>query len=368
MHPQSTIAEDTRQEIDYLIIGQGLAGSLLGWILLQQQQSILIVDRHFSGAASAVAAGLINPVTGKRFVKAPGVGDGLQEAAALYARLERFFDTRLLYPHRMIRLFRTSQERDSATRRLCNPEYRKYLSAYTGEPVHPWNPLDELGGVSQTGCAHLDIGALLESTKRYFLKRRVLVIGEFDWNDLNAGNDRWHWRNYQVRNIISCEGFRSMLNPYFNWLPFQPSAGEIITAHSPQQVPDVIVNRGHWLLPTGEHRFRIGATYRHELNGAEPVIQAGHTLAGSVSEIFRTPPAFRVVELQSGIRPGTLDKAPFLGRHPSHRSLYSFNGFGSRGALNIPIFARAMVDFLLHSRPLPEEVDIKRYYSHHATG
>jgi len=58
--------------IDFLIVGQGLAGSLLAWELIQRGCSVLVVDKGEENA-SQVAAGLINPVTGIRFVKSGSV-------------------------------------------------------------------------------------------------------------------------------------------------------------------------------------------------------------------------------------------------------------------------------------------------------
>ena len=59
-------------QIDYLLVGQGLAGSILGWELMQRGCRILIIDQEI-GNASRIAAGLINPVTGMRFFKMEGV-------------------------------------------------------------------------------------------------------------------------------------------------------------------------------------------------------------------------------------------------------------------------------------------------------
>ncbi len=53
---------------DFLIVGQGLAGSLLAWELMQRGAKVLIVDNGMPNA-SQVAAGLINPITGMRFAK-----------------------------------------------------------------------------------------------------------------------------------------------------------------------------------------------------------------------------------------------------------------------------------------------------------
>ncbi|MDQ6980689.1 MAG: hypothetical protein Q9M46_04365, partial [Ghiorsea sp.] len=50
-----------------IIVGGGLAGSLLTWTLMQQGIHIQLYAGDKT-CASRVAAGLINPVTGQRFV------------------------------------------------------------------------------------------------------------------------------------------------------------------------------------------------------------------------------------------------------------------------------------------------------------
>ena len=57
------------QEIDYLIVGSGIAGLCVAECLNAETKSFLIIDKQLPGAASIVSSGLINPVTGKRFVK-----------------------------------------------------------------------------------------------------------------------------------------------------------------------------------------------------------------------------------------------------------------------------------------------------------
>ena len=55
---------------DYLIVGQGLAGSLLAMTLVKMGKSVLVVDRYQTSSASRVAAGLLNPVTGRKLDRA----------------------------------------------------------------------------------------------------------------------------------------------------------------------------------------------------------------------------------------------------------------------------------------------------------
>jgi len=71
----------------WTIVGQGLAGTCLAWHLWRRGVPFRIVDRE-SGGSSRVAAGLINPVTGKNFEPTPRVADFLPEAIAFYQEME----------------------------------------------------------------------------------------------------------------------------------------------------------------------------------------------------------------------------------------------------------------------------------------
>ena len=67
------------------------------------------------------------------------------------------------------------------------------------------------------------------------------------------------------------------------------------------------------------------------------------------------------MEHVAGVRPTTADRNAFLGTHPEQPRLHLFNGFGARGALSIPWYARRMAGYLLQHRPLPAEADLARH-------
>jgi glycine/D-amino acid oxidase-like deaminating enzyme len=58
-------------DYDYLIVGQGLAGTSLAWHLKESGKKILIVGDSSLPSSSKVAAGIFNPLTGKNWSK-PG--------------------------------------------------------------------------------------------------------------------------------------------------------------------------------------------------------------------------------------------------------------------------------------------------------
>ena len=55
-----------RMEVDYLIVGQGICGTMLSWYLLKEGKTFLVIDDNNENSSSKIAAGIINPVTGRR--------------------------------------------------------------------------------------------------------------------------------------------------------------------------------------------------------------------------------------------------------------------------------------------------------------
>ena len=99
-------------KIDYLIVGQGLAGSFLAWNLITQGKSVCIVDQSHKDCSSFAAAGMINPITGKRLVLSPRCDDLLPFAKNVYLQLEQQFNVRFFESKKIIRLFKDESEID----------------------------------------------------------------------------------------------------------------------------------------------------------------------------------------------------------------------------------------------------------------
>jgi glycine oxidase len=69
---------------DYLIIGQGLAGTVLAYQLQKLGRKVAIIDEGVDNTSSRVAAGLANPFTGPKMVKS-------WKAELLFPYLEQFY-------------------------------------------------------------------------------------------------------------------------------------------------------------------------------------------------------------------------------------------------------------------------------------
>ena len=91
--------------MDYLIVGQGLAGSLMAWHLLQRDQRVLVVDRDEPVTSSKVAAGLITPIAGQYFSLPTETDEHLNFAKKTYWDIEELSGQTLFHHIRIARFF-----------------------------------------------------------------------------------------------------------------------------------------------------------------------------------------------------------------------------------------------------------------------
>jgi len=348
-------------DIDTLIIGQGLAGSLLAWELSHRGERLLVVDDEHASAASTAAAGLINPVTGQRIVKTVGVDACLPLAHERYRALEGILGRRLLVEKPMWRLFRSEKEQAAWRKRMVDPDYTDYLGELLDHRELEPPFIAPLGGFTQLQTGYLDTNALLEGIREYLLETGRYRPQHIDYNILQLEEEGVLFDGIRCGRVIFCEGYKAMHNPWFNWLPFAPAKGEILSLRIEQPLPDVMINAGRWLMPRVNGEHRLGATYEHEQLDELPTDQGREELLASLPEILAEPGAYKVVGHQAGVRPATTDRQPFIGLHPRYPQLGIFNGFGSKGSLLIPWHAEVFADALLCNCPLPSECDIRRH-------
>lgn len=348
-------------DLDTLIIGQGLAGSLLARELLRCGERLLVVDNNHANASSTVAAGLINPITGKRLVKSVGVDHCLPHALALYHELERELGRPLLHARPMLRLFGDDAQREQWQTRRHQQGYAPYMGEVFSAEQLPHGICPGHGAGLQLQTYYLDTLPLLLGLRQQLQQRGAYLCDEFAPDALQWREEGIFWCDRRVGRVIFCEGYRAMDNPWFSWLPFQPAKGEFLSLQSETPLPDVIINNGGWLMPREEGHYRLGASYDHRRLDSEPTEAAREQLLAMLPRLLCPAPSMQVSAQQAGVRPTTSDRQPFLGVHPRHPGLYIFNGFGSKGSLLIPWHVQLMCRYLLQDEALPPDVDVARY-------
>ena len=78
----------------FLIVGAGLAGTSLAHQLLKAEQSVTILDKG-ENHATAIAAGMVNPMVFRRMNKSWRLDECMQDAVPYYLKLEEKFQKKL---------------------------------------------------------------------------------------------------------------------------------------------------------------------------------------------------------------------------------------------------------------------------------
>ncbi|WP_374088545.1 NAD(P)/FAD-dependent oxidoreductase [Methylomicrobium lacus] len=348
--------------IDFLIVGFGLAGALLASELLRRGSCVVVIDPGEMNA-SQVAAGLINPVTGLRFVKTAEIEQLLPAAKACYAAWAEAFKRPFYVEKPMWRLLRREQDVAQCRKRLDDDAYRDYL----GGIAQPWKRDAVLGCLEQKQTGYLLTRPLLSCLLEYLRAHSSYRQAHFDYRDLRF-DPVLQWQEFRPRRIIFCEGFRARENPWFSWLPLRPAKGEILTLEHALPIPDRLFNDGHWLLSLGGNRVRLGATFDRENIDGQITGQAKAELLQAGERIFPGLKEAKLIAQEAGVRPCTEDRQPFIGAHPKLPQLHIFNGFGAKGSVMIPGYGRRFADYLGNGEALPSSCDIKRHERTHFPG
>ncbi len=347
-------------EIDFLIIGQGLAGSALAYRLIQEGKKVVLLDQPARNQSSQVAAGLFNPVTGRKMVKTWKGELLFPVIAPFYQELEEVTGKKFLTLQPIYRPFLSIEEQNEWMGHSSDPAIQPFVQKIEIESQHA-NLKDPFGGVMLQLSGWLDIPTFLEGMATYFGNR--LFEEEFKEEKLvQESEGSWSYGQIKAKALIYCNGLGAMRSRFFSFLPFAPVKGEILELKQDFS-PPYIVNRGVFRVPLANGNFRVGSTYTwHDLE-LGPTATAQKELLDKLTEVVRVP-VQEVCVHKVGIRPATKDRKPFLGKHPEAQSVYIFNGFGAKGVSLVPYFSAVMRDFLLEDQPLPEEVSISRYFKY----
>lgn len=346
--------------LDYIIVGQGLAGSLLSWFLLQEGKRILVIDQFNPSSASRVAGGLVNPITGRKFVKTWLADELLPFATETYQQLEKELGATFYKPLPVVHVFDSIKQQNDWSLRCATPEYKQYLNNETILRFDSTKVKNDLGAFEISGSYKLDTTKFLQLYRNYLLRNNSLLEEVFDYNNLQI-SDTISYKEYTAQNIIFCEGIEAMNNPYFKSLPFTPAKGECLHITISDFYNDKVLKDEVAIMPVEGNQYYIGATHDQHFTETNATEKGKAELEEKLSRILNCP--YEVTSHLSAVRPATKHRRPFLGFHPQHSNVGIFNGLGTKGVSLAPYFAKHFVNHMLRNEALINEVDIAKHLS-----
>ncbi|WP_158618013.1 NAD(P)/FAD-dependent oxidoreductase [Chitinophaga lutea] len=344
---------------DYIIVGQGISGTLLSWELHQAGQRVLVYDDARPHTASRTAAGIINPVSGRRFELAWLYDTIFPEAQGTYRALEAALGIACFHPRDIWSVWPSAQMRDAFGEAAGNGQAAPYMEQPSS--ARHGNELLQPFGAGIVKGANVQLGALLPAWRAALQSREQLREERFDVRALELLPDGVAYKGLQAKAVIFCEGVESPANPYFGGLKFLPNKGEALVVEVPGfETPDII-KKSITLVPLEGCTYWAGASFSWDYPDAAPTETARASLESSLLELLKVP--FSVKGHIAAVRPSGMDRRPFVGMHPKYPQVGIFNGMGSKGCSLAPWAAAQFRRQLLEGAPMRPEIDIKRYFN-----
>ncbi len=346
-----------RRKVDFVIVGQGIAGTWLAYELMKREKKILVINNETENTSSKKAAGLYNPITGKKMTKTWLADQVFAELESSYKQLEILLRAKFLYPKPIYRPFTTISEKNDWTTKVEDPRYLDFIEELKSETLGIGSIQDNLGGIVLKKTGYVDLSVLISSFRDYLIDKGQYLSEMFDYKALEFVSEKTSYKDIEADKVIFCEG-PSLANPFFSNLPFKLVRGEVMDVECDLS-HNYIFNRGVFMIPKNGYHT-VGSTYDHNNLSFEPQSEGITKLKERLSKLFAG--SYRIKQMRAGIRPATFDRKPFIGLHPKRETLGIFNGFGTKGVSLTPFFASNFVDFLEGKTMIETEADVQRVY------
>lgn len=339
--------------IDFLVVGQGLAGSCMAYKLVKQGYKVKILDNNHFHSSTKVSAGIINPVTGRRYAFSWRYHDILAQALSDYDAMGSELGCTLYEPVRIRRRVASIEALNDLSLKFDDEEYKDYISV--PKDFETSKPYVDIAGY------RLNVTLLLSKIRTWLEDLNTLVSTEVDYDDFRIiGSDHVSYQEkYHAGGVIFCEGAQGITNP---WIPRDvliPFHGQIIKGTMSKGMSKDLVKDGFFLVPMEEGGFWFGSiderdrkTLNYDLSAYKKLVHELHS---------RIDPALiNHLSGESGIRPTTQDRHPIVGRIPG-KPIYILNGLGTKGSSLAPYTSEYLLSIILQSGTIDGELDISRF-------
>jgi glycine oxidase len=349
---------NSTNQFHFLIVGQGIAGSVLALSLMKSGYRVCVIDKPELSLSSKVAAGIWNPVVFKRLTKSWLADELVPELIDFYTGCENELNASFITKRRIIKPFTEEQEKNlwlkkaQSENAFLDPQVYEHFELSASQTIGSYSFV--------LGAGNLDVAAFLNATKDQLMKQQSFFEDTFQYGQLEQTAEGIRYKELTADNIVFCEGHLISKNPFFNWVPMKPAKGEVLTVKCEGlHLESHILNKGIFMMPLGNSLYKVGATYEWETLNDEPTPQKKEELSEKLKAVVQVP--FEIAKHEAGVRPSVIDRRPVVGIHPTLNTHFIFNGFGTKAVMLAPYFAKQLVNYLQSGTVIDAEADVKRF-------
>jgi glycine/D-amino acid oxidase-like deaminating enzyme len=345
-------------QVDYLIIGQGICGTMLSWFLHKEGKTFLVLDDGNEHSSSKLAAGIINPVTGRRYAYTWMIDEVLPFALQTYEAIGAYLDSKFIFEKSIIDFFPSPQMRHAFIDRLS--ENDSYLHSFPDQ--NHFNQYFQYdfgcGEIRPAYIVHVQL--LLASWHKKLHDLGATRQGKFISSDLKIQDESVSYQDIAAQKIIFCEGVGGIKNPWFELLPYAPNKGEALVIECKDLIHEHVFKKGLMLAPLPvRNTYWLGSNYQWEFEDDQPSKDFYQHATVVLNGWLKKP--YKVLFHKAAVRPATLERRPFIGLHPQFENIGILNGMGTKGASLAPFFAHQLAQHLVYDFPISPQADVRRF-------
>lgn len=345
------------KEVDYIVVGLGIAGISVCRQLDKLNKSYLVYDTGKYNA-TGVAGGIVNPVIIKRLNPVWKASEFLNEATVFYQELQQALQIDFLQKADIARIFNSAEEQNDWLVASDRANLKEFLEEQPRKTNNPGiNAPFGFGHV--VGGLKIDTALLISSFRSGLKQRNRILANKFDHTNLQVNGKEVIYNDSKAKHIIYCEGAATELNKLLKSDVIIPKKGEYLTIEADGLNIDTILKGTYFVIPRGNHRYETGATFVHGDNELVTTEASKDKLVDALKKILNVH--FKVISQTVGMRPTVKDRRPILGALSDESPIHYLNGLGTRGLLMAPLLSKWLLDHIEDGKKLAEEVDIRRF-------
>ena len=344
-------------KVEYLLIGQGISGTWLSYYLQKANKSFILIDNNQENSASRVAAGIINPVTGRRIVKTWMIDELLAFLVPAYEELGKELGIKVIEQKNLIDFHPTPQMKIAFDERV--KENAEFLFQPRDQQQYQSTFNFDFGFGEVSPCYVVNLKGIIPAWRKKLVDNNQLSEEDFEIEELKQTNNEITYKDLKAEKVIFCDGVNSAQNPFFKMLPFALNKGEVILIESPGILSSGIFKKGMTLTSVENNLYWIGSNYLWEFADDNPSEQFRKQTELLLKHWLKVP--FKIVDHKASVRPANIERRPFAGFHPVYKNIGILNGMGAKGCSLAPFFANQFMEHIVSGKEILPEADIKRF-------
>ena len=345
------------KEVDYIIVGLGIAGICFAERLITHGKTFIVVDKGLN-ASTGVSGGVLNPTVLKRFTVAWNGKEFTETAFRFYSRLSEKLNQSLVQEIPILRILSSVAEQNNWIIASDKQTLAPFLSS---EVITNENPNIEapFGFGLVNGAGRIFPSVLLQTYRTYLESSELLLSEEMQYDKLIISEENVEYKDISAKKIIFAEGANVLNNPLFPKEYLVPNKGEYIIVHAPELKTDAILKGPMMLIPLGNDTYKVGASYGKGDTSHHTTEIARDQIAVKLKKMISCP--FEVIDQVAGVRPTVKDRKPLMGALSNNKVCVFFNGLGTRGIMMAPRLSEILYNWSEKDIELPSEVNINRF-------